>query len=270
VAAASRLRARTLHSNDRATLQPPRRTVPDTDTDPVPASDITHAITHAIDRPAPPPVNQAGPDEPRVLHVDEALLVLRKPSGLLSVPGRGEERADCVASRIQARYPEARVVHRLDMATSGLMVFGLGLDAQRALGRAFETRRVDKRYEAVVAGRVTADAGQVDLPLLCDWPNRPRQMVDRERGKPALTHWRVQERDPLGAHSRVALHPITGRSHQLRVHLAALGHPILGDELYGDAASRHAAPRLLLHACRLGLPHPVTGEWLTFEDLAPF
>lgn len=205
-----------------------------------------------------------------LLHADAALLLLRKPSGLLSVPGRGEERADCVAARVQACHPQARVVHRLDMATSGLMVFGLGLEAQRALGRAFEARQVDKRYEAVVAGRVADDQGQVDLPLICDWPNRPRQMVDFERGKPALTHWRVLERDPQGRWTRVALHPITGRSHQLRVHLWSLGHPILGDELYGDAASRAAAPRLLLHACALGLPHPVTGEWLRFEDAAPF
>ncbi|HMW24293.1 MAG TPA: pseudouridine synthase [Burkholderiaceae bacterium] len=205
-----------------------------------------------------------------VLYEDPALLVLRKPAGLLSVPGRGAERADCVAARIQARHPEARVVHRLDMATSGLMVFALGLEAQRALGRAFETRRVDKRYEAVVAGRLLPEQGQVDLPLICDWPNRPRQMVDHERGKPASTHWRVLSHEPTGTHTRVALLPITGRSHQLRVHLWSLGHPILGDELYGDAASRAAAPRLLLHACGLALPHPVTGEWLSFEDATPF
>lgn len=219
----------------------------------------------------PGPLPTDAPDDGlTLLYEDAALLVLRKPAGLLSVPGRGEVRADCVAARIQARYPDARVVHRLDMATSGLMVFGLGLEAQRALGRAFETRRVDKRYEAVVAGRLLPEQGQVDLPLICDWPNRPKQMVDHERGKPASTHWRVLSQDPAGAHTRVALHPITGRSHQLRVHLCSLGHPILGDELYGDATSRSAATRLLLHACGLGLPHPVTGEWLSFQDSAPF
>lgn len=219
----------------------------------------------------PGPLPDGAPDDGlTVLYEDPALLVLRKPAGLLSVPGRGAERADCVAARIQARHPEARVVHRLDMATSGLMVFALGLEAQRALGRAFETRRVDKRYEAVVAGRLLPEQGQVDLPLICDWPNRPRQMVDHERGKPASTHWRVLSHEPTGTHTRVALLPITGRSHQLRVHLWSLGHPILGDELYGDAASRAAAPRLLLHACGLALPHPVTGEWLSFEDATPF
>ena len=221
-------------------------------------------------RPPPPLSDPEAASEIRVLYEDAAMLVLRKPAGLLSVPGRGEDRADCVASRIQARYPDARVVHRLDMATSGLMVFGLGLDAQRALGRAFETRRVDKRYEAVVAGHLLPELGHVDLPLICDWPNRPRQMVDHERGKPASTHWHVLTHEPTGAHTRVALHPITGRSHQLRVHLWSLGHPILGDELYGDNASRCAASRLLLHASGLGLPHPMTGEWLSFEDPTPF
>jgi tRNA pseudouridine32 synthase / 23S rRNA pseudouridine746 synthase len=195
------------------------------------------------------------------LHIDDHLLVLEKPAGLLSVPGRTEP--DCLAARAQALWPDALVVHRLDQATSGLMVMARGLEAQRRLGLAFEKRRVDKTYVAIVEGRVEADAGSIDLPLICDWPNRPRQIVDRERGKPALTHWRVLARG--AAHTRVALHPVTGRSHQLRVHLAALGHPIVGDDLYG-----HAGPRLLLHASALSLPHPYDGCPVAFESHPPF
>lgn len=193
------------------------------------------------------------------LHVDEALIAVCKPSGLLSVPGRGPDKADCVASRVMARYPDARVVHRLDMGTSGVMLFARGLAMQQALSRAFETRQVDKRYQAVVAGTVDADAGHIDLPLACDWPNRPRQQVDRSRGKPAWTDWQVLSRDGAGATatSRLRLMPRTGRSHQLRVHLQALGHPILGDELYAPPEVVALAPRLLLHAERLALRHPL-------------
>lgn len=207
-----------------------------------------------------------------VLHADEHLIVVDKPAELLSVPGRGEHLQDCVASRAQAIYPDALIVHRLDMSTSGLLVLARGAEAQRALSVAFAERRVHKRYEAVVAGRPAQSAGTIDLPLRCDWPNRPRQMVDHELGKPSVTHWRALGAWP-GAHidaTRVELEPVTGRSHQLRVHLLALGHPILGDNLYASGAALAAAPRLLLHACALTLPHPASGAVLTFTCPAPF
>jgi tRNA pseudouridine32 synthase/23S rRNA pseudouridine746 synthase len=211
----------------------------------------------------------APPDLP-VLHEDGAMLVVDKPAGLLSVPGRGPDKADCAIARVQQRWPDALVVHRLDMGTSGLLVFGRGPEAQRALGRAFETRQTDKRYEAWVWGLVQGDEGQIDLPLVCDWPNRPRQMVSHEAGKPSTTRWQVLARDAALHRTRLALQPVTGRSHQLRVHLQALGHPILGDELYAHAQALAAAPRLLLHACRLSLPHPATGATLVVESPAPF
>ncbi|MFN3543630.1 MAG: RluA family pseudouridine synthase [Thiobacillus sp.] len=204
-------------------------------------------------------------------HADTALLVLDKPSGLLSVPGRGPDKADCLAARAQALYPDALVVHRLDMDTSGLMVMARGGAMQRALSRAFAARLVTKRYVAVVAGRLeapAADWGTIDLPLICDWPNRPRQMVDPVHGKPSVTRWRVLGYE--GRATRVELEPVTGRSHQLRVHLQALGHPILGDVLYAPLAARQEAQRLLLHASALGLEHPVSGARLTFESAPPF
>ena len=203
-----------------------------------------------------------------LLHADDALLVLDKPSGLLSVPGRGPDKADCLAARVQARYPEALVVHRLDMDTSGLMLMARGAAMQRALSQAFAARAVTKRYVAVVAGRLAmqeTDWGTIDLPLICDWPNRPRQMVDAARGKPSVTRWRVLGHE--GATTRVELEPVTGRSHQLRVHLAALGHPILGDPLYGDPS---ASSRMLLHASALRLAHPATGAERAFESPPPF
>jgi tRNA pseudouridine32 synthase/23S rRNA pseudouridine746 synthase len=221
-----------------------------------------------------------------VLHQDEHLLVFDKPSGLPSVPGRGENLQDCLAARAQALWPDARIVHRLDMATSGVIVMARGLGALRALSAAFEHRRVEKRYVAVVAGRPDAEAGSIDLPLRCDWPNRPRQMVDPLEGRHALTHWRrvgavslsewhgLSETDPADRPPvdawRVELTPVTGRSHQLRVHLAAIGHPIVGDTLYASTAVQRAAPRLLLHACRLMLPHPFDGHPCVFECAAPF
>jgi tRNA pseudouridine32 synthase/23S rRNA pseudouridine746 synthase len=205
-----------------------------------------------------------------LLHHDDALIVVNKPSGLLSVPGRGPDKADCAAARVQLRFPEARVVHRLDMGTSGLLVFARGPEAQRHLSHSFEARLVDKRYEALVWGLVDDDEGRIDLPLICDWPNRPRQIVSHELGKPSTTCWRVRQRDPQAHRTRLALQPLTGRSHQLRVHLQALGHAILGDELYAPAAALAGAPRLLLHACRLSLPHPVTGAAFVIESDVPF
>ena len=198
------------------------------------------------------------------MHVDGALVVIDKPAGLLSVPGRGELKQDCAARRVQAAWPDALVVHRLDMATSGLLLFARGLEMQRALGSAFADRRVHKRYVALVRGELAGEGGEIDLPLSADWPNRPRQQVDPERGKPSLTRWTVLER---GADTtRLTLEPVTGRSHQLRVHLAAIGRPIIGDALYGGAE----APRLMLHACRLELP-PLPGlTRLTFESAVPF
>lgn len=210
----------------------------------------------------PPP-----PGKSPVVFADDALIIADKPSGLLSVPGRGPERADCLVSRVQQEYPDALAVHRLDMSTSGLLVLARGEEMHRRLSKLFRDRAVDKRYVAVVAGLVEPDAGEIDLPLIVDWPNRPRQMVDHTIGKPSLTRFRVLARDPASHTTRVELEPWTGRSHQLRVHMASLGHPILGDELYGDEAS---APRLLLHALTLGFAHPLSGEPLAFRAAAEF
>ena len=203
-----------------------------------------------------------------IVYADADLLVAAKPAGLLSVPGRGEANQDCLIRRIQVDYPNALIVHRLDMATSGLIALGRGADAQRALSIAFAERRVSKRYVAVVAGRMAQDAGEVDLPLITDWPNRPRQMVDYEIGKPSLTRWRVIERGETT--TRVELEPVTGWSHQLRVHMMAIGHPIVGDVFYAPADIIAASPRLLLHAESLSVPHPATAETLSIHLPAPF
>ena len=203
-----------------------------------------------------------------LLFCDDALLAVDKPAGLLAVPGRGPDKQDCVAARVQAVFADALVVHRLDEATSGVMLFGRGADLQRALSLAFAERRVGKRYEAVVHGRTDADDGCIDLPLSADWPRRPRQRVDMEHGRPSRTDWRVMARDTARSRTRLALEPLTGRSHQLRVHLCALGHPIVGDALYGHDADTE--PRLLLHACELRLMHPVTGAALALSSAVPF
>lgn len=205
-----------------------------------------------------------------MVYRDDALLVLAKPAGLLSVPGRGEERQDCLATRVQAEYPDALVVHRLDMATSGLLVMARGAGMQRRLSEMFREREVEKRYVALVAGQLSAAEGAVDLPLIADWPKRPRQKVDREIGKPSLTLFRVLGYAPEWDATRVELTPVTGRSHQLRVHMLSLGHPILGDELYGDSPSRQRAGRLLLHASRLSFAHPLGGDRLEFCSPPPF
>lgn len=207
------------------------------------------------------------PEDPRwILHVDDHCIVVNKPSGLPSVPGR--VLLDCAASRVVAHWADAKVVHRLDMDTSGVLIFGRGLEAQRVLSRAFEMRRVDKCYEALVRGVPTQTSGTIDLPLIADWPNRPRQRVDLEQGKPSVTHWRVME--DLGDITRLELTPVTGRSHQLRVHLAAMGHPILGDPLYAPLEVHAQSERLCLHAKRLGLAHPAHGEPVVFECQVPF
>lgn len=203
-----------------------------------------------------------------LLYRDDALLAVDKPAGVLAVPGRGEAKHDCVARRVQAAWPDALVVHRLDEATSGVMLFGLGAAAQRALSIAFAERRVAKRYEALVQGLLVDGQGRIELPLAADWPNRPRQQVDLQRGKPSRTDWRVIERDAAQGRTRLELRPHTGRSHQLRVHLAAIGHPIVGDALYAGAGA--GAARLMLHACELQLTHPVDGRLLAIASPVPF
>lgn len=209
-----------------------------------------------------------------LIHEDPQLLVLDKPAGLLCVPGRGEDKQDCLSARVQRRWPEALVVHRLDMATSGLVLMARDLATQRALGDAFAARQVWKRYEAVVDGRADEKHWQaIDAPMMADWPRRPLQKIDAA-GKPSLTRWRTLGLRPGPAEgewaSHLLLEPYTGRSHQLRLHLAHIGHPILGDALYGDARVQARAPRLLLHATVLQLRHPATGEALRFESPAPF
>ncbi len=207
-----------------------------------------------------PAVNTPAPE---LLHVDESLIVAVKPAGLLAVPGRTEP--DCLAARVQALYADARVVHRLDQATSGLMLMARGAAMQRSLSRAFETRQVHKRYVAIVEGVLAADQGDITAPLTADWPQRPRQQVQAD-GKPALTRWRVLARH--ADHTRLALEPVTGRTHQLRVHLAHIGHPVRGDRLYAPAP--WCAERLLLHAGELAFVHPLQGVAMRFSSPADF
>lgn len=212
----------------------------------------------------------------QVWHEDEDLLVVDKPAGLLSVPGRGEDKQDCLSARVAARWPDALVVHRLDMATSGLMLFARGLQAQQRLNAAFAGRCVDKMYVAVVHGLVAREAGEIDLPLGSDWPNRPRQRIDLQHGRPALTRWRVLERDPTAQRTRLELQPVSGRAHQLRVHLCSIGHAIVGDTLYGGAGAASSVvpgdtePRLLLHATNLAFAHPRDLRRCVFASPPPF
>lgn len=251
-----------------------------------------------------------------LIHLDDALLVANKPAGMLAVPGRGEDKQDCLSTRIQQKISDALVVHRLDMATSGLMVFARGVEMQRRLSQMFREREIEKRYVAVLAGRMAAAAGEVELPLASDWPNRPRQKVDFTCGKPSLTKYRVlgyekpvlaepveacpasfehppfdklmkqpavlqspqaarslviRANDPaemLDGTTRIELEPVTGRTHQLRLHMAAIGCPILGDGLYGSAGG--SAARLMLHASALSFAHPHGGERISFESAPPF
>ncbi len=210
----------------------------------------------------------APPDVPlEVLHEDHQILVVDKPAGLLSVPGKGPELADCLLARVQAAFPTALLVHRLDRDTSGVMVFALTPHAQRHLGLQFERRKVRKSYVARVWGRLEPKTGTVDLPIIVDWPNRPRQKVCHETGRAAVTDWRVLRHGM--DETRVRLMPLTGRSHQLRVHMAELGHPILGDPLYAQGPAR-AYPRLMLHSEELRLRHPDGGAGMRFRARAPF
>ena len=205
------------------------------------------------------------------LYEDADLLVFDKPAGLLCVPGRGDDKQDCLSARAQRRWPDALIVHRLDMATSGLVLMARNPETQRALGDAFAMRQIGKRYEAIVDGCVpaTGDWTLIDAPLIADWPRRPLQKVDAG-GKPSQTRWRVLRALPDHNASHLLLEPLTGRSHQLRVHLLSIGHAILGDALYADETVRARAPRLMLHATSLQFMHPVTQQPMAFTSPAPF
>lgn len=223
-----------------------------------------------------------------IIFQDKDIIVLNKSSGLLSVPGRLPEHQDCLQNRVQRVLPTATVVHRLDMATSGIIIMALNKPAHVTISRQFEQRKTQKSYIARVFGHVKEQQGSVDLPLICDWPNRPKQKVDHENGKQSLTHFKVlsyRSVNPNGIDSKskalncntsdiestlVELTPVTGRSHQLRVHMLALGHPILGDRLYAHEQALTVSPRLQLHARNLSLAHPVTGELLAFDAPCPF
>ncbi|MEM1386554.1 MAG: RluA family pseudouridine synthase [Pseudomonadota bacterium] len=202
-----------------------------------------------------------------IVHVDHAILVLNKPSGLLSVPGKGDALADCLLTRAQAAFPEALLVHRLDRDTSGIIVFAMEPSAQRHLGLQFEKRQVQKNYVAQVWGHVDTQSGTIDLPLAVDWPNRPKQKVDPDHGKAAITDWRVIRRAEYT--TRLRLMPKTGRSHQLRVHLKEIGHPICGDPFYATGPARDF-PRLMLHSQSVRLRHPDGGVGVTYKTKVPF
>ncbi|MDI7130246.1 RluA family pseudouridine synthase [Pseudomonas aeruginosa] len=205
----------------------------------------------------------------RIVHQDDALLVVDKPTLLLSVPGRADDNKDCLVTRLQENgYPEARIVHRLDWETSGLMVLARDADSPRELSRQFHDRETEKAYTALCWGLPELDSGRIELPLRYDPPTKPRHVVDFEHGRHALTFWRVVERHERW--SRVELTPITGRSHQLRVHMLSIGHPLLGDRLYANPEALAAHERLCLHASLLCLTHPQSGERLRFESPAPF
>lgn len=199
-----------------------------------------------------------------VIYQDEDLLVLNKQAGLLTVPGKGEHLSDCLENRAKETFPGALTVHRLDMDTSGLIVMALNKFAHRHLSLQFQNRNVDKEYIALVYGRVSLEQGVIDLPLICDWPNRPKQMVDHDNGKPSLTNWKVLER--YCDRTLMSLVPLTGRSHQLRVHMKELGYPIIGDRFYAPEPVVKLNKRLCLHSRRLQIMHPVLKEKITFEN----
>jgi len=204
-----------------------------------------------------------------VLYLDEYLIIVNKPSGLLSVPGRGIEKSDCLLSRVKIEYPNADIVHRLDMPTSGIIIFSLQTDIQKSLSKLFEQRKINKQYIAKVHGELECSSGIINLPLIADWPNRPKQKVDFMSGKPSKTDYQLISTDS-NTNSIVKLLPITGRSHQLRVHMAALGNPILGDTLYGNDESSEASSRLLLHAENISFIHPATDVEISINCPADF
>lgn len=216
-----------------------------------------------------PPFIYAPPKGPlTIIHQDDDLLVLDKPHGLLTVPGKHEDHRDCLEARAQQAFPEARIVHRLDMDTSGLIVLAMNKAAHRHLGLQFERRHTEKVYRARIWGHPAEKSGVINLPLRCDWPNRPLQMVDHEEGRAAETAWEITHQDPQT--SDVLLYPKTGRSHQLRVHMLALGHPIIGDKFYAKGDALAASDRLCLHAEKLAFYHPNGGAWQIFESPCPF
>ena len=205
-----------------------------------------------------------------ILFEDTHFLIVDKPSGLLTTPGRGPDKQDCLITRIQIDYPHARIVHRLDMATSGIIILALSHKAQAAMGKLFEQRCVEKEYLAIVDGKLDQANGEIDLPLICDWDNRPRQKVCFENGKPAQTLFTLLEYDEQHDCSRVQLQPLTGRSHQLRVHMLALGHAIVGDYFYAAESVLAKSKRLLLHAQRISFIHPMTKQPLDIYSPVPF
>lgn len=203
-----------------------------------------------------------------ILFHDNDIIIIDKAPGILSVPGRGADKLDSISHRLSLQFDEIHIVHRLDMATSGIMVFARNKDALRHLQQQFQHRQTEKSYQAIVAGILTPHQGAINLPMRCDWPNRPKQMVCYEFGKKSLTRWRVM--DYINGNTRVELLPFTGRSHQLRIHSDALGHPILGDNLYGTKESQQATEQLCLHAQSLSFTHPTNNRWLTFSSQPPF
>ena len=205
-----------------------------------------------------------------ILFQDNYLLAINKPSGLLSVPGKGEDKQDCMALRVQQEFPDALIVHRLDMATSGIMLMALNKDIHRELSISFQDRMVSKSYIAVIDGLLEEDLGSVDLPLITDWPNRPRQKIDYDSGKTSLTHYKVLDRNSANQTTRVELIPETGRTHQLRVHMQAIGHAIVGDRLYAESCVQKKSDRLLLHAQQLAFNHPVSKDKITINCDADF
>jgi tRNA pseudouridine32 synthase/23S rRNA pseudouridine746 synthase len=198
-----------------------------------------------------------------VVYKDEQIIVFNKPSGLLTVPGKAPEHKDSLQSRVQRVWPTATIVHRLDMATSGLLIMALDKASHRHISKQFELRQVSKTYYARVLGTPQHHSGTIELPLICDWPNRPKQMVDHENGKKACTHWELISSNTDS--SLIKLNPITGRSHQLRVHMLAIGHEILGDRLYASEKGKALSPRLCLHAFNISFAHPLSEEALHFE-----
>ena len=213
----------------------------------------------------PPP-----PESINVLYLDDDLLLVEKPAGLLSVPGRGDDKQDSLISRVQLTFSDALIVHRLDMATSGIMVIARNKEAHRQLSRLFSERNIEKTYCAVVEGIIDADSGRIDFPIMADWPNRPKQMVAPLMGKPSITYFKVLSRDLNSGITRVELKPETGRTHQLRVHLEFIGHAILGDRLYANPETQQRSERLLLHANELSFEHPITHQILRYSSSIPF
>lgn len=208
--------------------------------------------------------------EVRILYRDEALLLVEKPDLLLSVPGRLPQNKDCMITRVQREYPTATVVHRLDLDTSGIMIVPLQREAHSELSRQFQRRTIDKTYTAVLWGILEQDEGTIELPIACDWQNRPRQKICYDNGKHALTEYRVLHRDEANNCTRVTLHPVTGRSHQLRIHSRELGHPILGCDMYAHSDALTAAPRLMLHATEIRFRHPLDGIEVVGYSAPPF